>query len=327
MIHDETNAPAASPDASQSHETPQGNPGNQGATPSAPYATIPGPRDNPGTEAVPVSAPHSADPALLSRPGAFIPEDLRAPWGWSDVLLFVGFGFAAIVVISMLAARIAIGSFGVPLRDLEPASTSAAKSTLAILGQAVWSGLVLAYFFALVSVRTAAPFWRTMGWRGLRFWGLPPGASAARCLGGGAALAVIVSFMGRFLGQPNQLPIEQMFRSRSAVLLLMAFGLLVAPLVEETMFRGFLYPVIARRFGVGAGVIVTGAAFGAMHAQQLWGGWGQIGLLILVGIVLTWVRARTGTVAASYCMHLGYNTLLFLGFYLGTGGLRHIPGG
>jgi len=240
-------------------------------------------------------------------------------------LLFVGFGFAALLVISLMVARIAIGNFGVPLRELAPASTSATKSALAILGQAVWSGLVLLYFFALVRVRTALPFWRTMGWRGLRLGGLTPGASAVRCLGAGALLAVCASFVGRFLGQPNELPIEQMFRSRSAVLLLMAFGLLVAPLVEETMFRGFLYPLIARRFGVAAGVIVTGAAFGAMHAQQLWGGWGQIGLLILVGIVLTWVRARTGTVTASYCMHLGYNILLFLGFYLGTGGLRHIP--
>ena len=106
----------------------------------------------------------------------------------------------------------------------------------------------------------------------------------------------------------------------------MCFGILVAPLVEETMFRGFLYPIVARRFGVTAGVIVTGTLFGAMHAQQLWGGWGQIGLLIGVGIVLTWVRARTGSVTASYFVHLGYNSLLFLGFFTATGGLRHIPG-
>jgi len=140
-------------------------------------------------------------------------------------------------------------------------------------------------------------------------------------------LAVIVSAAGRFFGQQNELPIEQMFRSRPTVMLLIAFGILVAPLVEETMFRGFLYPVIARRFGMAAGVVITGALFGAMHAQQLWGGWGQIVLLILVGILLTWVRARTGTVAASYLVHLGYNTLLFLGFFAATGGLRHIPGG
>src|SRR4029077_20380244 len=206
-------------------------------------------------------------------------------------------------------------------------STSPAKSAILVLSQAAWSGLVMVYFFSLVRMRTQSPFWRTMGWRELRLGAFSPAASAVRCLGGGALLAVFVSAAGRLFGQQNELPIEQMFRSRPAVLLLMGFGILVAPLVEETMFRGFLYPVIARRFGTGAGVVITGALFGAMHAQQLWGGWGQIVLLILVGILLTWVRARTGTVTASYLVHLGYNTLLFLGFFAATGGLRHIPGG
>jgi len=176
-------------------------------------------------------------------------------------------------------------------------------------------------------MRTQTPFWRAMGWRGLHFAGQTPSASILRCLGGGAMLALIVSFAGRFFNEKSDLPIEELFHSRPTVILLMGFGILVAPLVEETMFRGFLYPIVARRFGVAAGVIVTGVLFGAMHAQQLWGGWGQIGLLIGVGIVLTWVRARTGTVAASYLVHLGYNSLLFLGFFIGTGGLRHIPGG
>jgi hypothetical protein len=166
-----------------------------------------------------------------------------------------------------------------------------------------------------------------MGWRELRLNGQTTSASALRCLGGGAVLALFVSFIGRFMNQKGELPIEEMFHSRPTVILLMSFGILVAPLVEETMFRGFLYPILARRFGVGASIIVTGVLFGAMHAQQLWGGWGEIGLLIVVGILLTWVRARTGTVVASYLMHLGYNSFLFLGLFAATGGLRHIPAG
>ena len=38
--------------------------------------------------------------------------------------------------------------------------------------------------------------------------------------------------------------------------------------------------------------------------------------LILVGVVLTWVRARTGTVAASYFVHLGYNGLQLVGYLI-----------
>jgi uncharacterized protein len=109
------------------------------------------------------------------------------------------------------------------------------------------------------------------------------------------------------------------------VMLLMALGVLVAPLFEETIFRGCIYPVLARRWGVGASVLTTGILFGMAHAPQLWPGYGQIALLMCVGIVLTYVRARTGTVAAGYFMHLGYNSFFFAGFYFATGGLRHFP--
>jgi membrane protease YdiL (CAAX protease family) len=263
-------------------------------------------------------------PPASSQFDASVPEDLRTPWGWKDLLLFIGFGFLALLVSAVIVVAVAAFGFGMRMSDLNQTGT---KSIVAVVSQVVWSAFVLLYFYALVRTRTNAPFWRTMGWRELRFAGQTTAGAILRCLGGGAMLALVVTFAGKFFNEKGELPIEELFHSRTTVILLMCFGILVAPLVEETMFRGFLYPIIARQFGVGAGVIVTGVLFGAMHAQQLWGGWGQIGLLIGVGIFLTWVRARTGTVAASYFVHLGYNSLLFLGFFSATGGLRHIPGG
>jgi hypothetical protein len=243
-----------------------------------------------------------------------------------DLFLFIGFGILSLLVAGGIVAGIGIIAFHMSVKDLGPDSTSAARPIVAIFSQVLWSAFVLLYFFTLVRVRTSTPFWRAMGWRGLQLGVQPVSASIIRCMGGGATLAVIVSFFGRFLNEKTELPIEALFHSRLTVILLMGFGILVAPLVEETMFRGFLYPIIARQYGMGAGVIVTGILFGAMHAQQLWGGWGQIGLLIVVGILLTWIRAKTGTVAASYFVHLGYNSFLFLGFFLATSGLHRIPG-
>jgi membrane protease YdiL (CAAX protease family) len=195
-----------------------------------------------------------------------------------------------------------------------------------VVAQAVWSVFAILYLFLMVRVRGHSPFWHTMGWRKLEFNGQPPLVTVGRFLGAGAVLAVLISYASKFVGESGELPIEEMFKSRPTVIALMLFGILVAPLVEEMMFRGFLYPLIARRFGIATGVIVTGLLFGAMHAQQLGGAWGQISLLMGVGIILTWVRARTGTVTASYLVHLGYNSLLFIGFFAATGGLRHIPG-
>ena len=127
-------------------------------------------------------------------------------------------------------------------------------------------------------------------------------------------LALIATYASGFFNSKESLPIEQLLQARVSMTLFAVLGVLVAPLVEETIFRGFLYPVIARRLGIIAGVLITGILFGLMHAAQLWGGWGQIVLLIVVGVVLTWVRARTGTVKASYFVHLGYNGLQLLGY-------------
>jgi membrane protease YdiL (CAAX protease family) len=312
MIHDESNPSRALPVRTPLNDAPEAPP------PPAldPVATA-------AENAPEIPIPPPASPQF----DASVPEDLRSPWGWLDLSLFVGFGFLGLMAAAGIVVGAAVLGFGMPMRYLAQQSATPAKSIVAILAQGVWSGFVLLYFYTLVRVRMRAPFWRTMGWRGLHFAGQTTSASVFRCLGGGAMLALMVSFAGRLFNEKGELPIEELFHSRPTVILLMSFGILVAPLVEETMFRGFLYPIVARRFGVGAGVIVTGILFGGMHAQQLWGGWGQIGLLIGVGIVLTWVRARTGTVMASYLVHLGYNSLLFLGFFAATGGLRHIPGG
>ena len=121
------------------------------------------------------------------------------------------------------------------------------------------------------------------------------------------------------------LPMEELFRNRQTVVMLMVLGILVAPFIEETLFRGCLYPVIAGSFGIPAGIVVTGIVFGLAHAPQLWGGWGQIALLMGVGMVLTYIRARAGTVAASYFVHVSYNSILFAGLFFATGGLRHFP--
>ena len=52
-----------------------------------------------------------------------------------------------------------------------------------------------------------------------------------------------------------------------------------------------------------------------------------VALLTVVGLIFTYVRARTGTVLASYLLHLGYNSMIALTFAVVTKGFRHIPPG
>ena len=263
-------------------------------------------------------------PPAATKYRAELSDDLRVPWGWLEVALLVILGVIASVVVTWGAAEVAVRFFGVNPDEVFGTTMSTAKSVVVLISQAMLDGLAILYLYLMLLARTPAPFWQSIGWREM----LPAAGkirdSALQFLAGGAVLALVVSFAGGFLNSKGSLPIEELLKARVSILLFGILGVLVAPLVEETIFRGFLYPVIARRLGIAAGIAVTGTLFGLMHAAQLWGGWGQIALLILVGVVLTWVRARTGTVAASYFVHLGYNGLQLVGYLIYVvGGMHH----
>jgi membrane protease YdiL (CAAX protease family) len=278
----------------------------------------------------PIAEPAVSQPQEL--PGVPLPpqiragmhDDLRVPWGWSDVAMFVIFGLIASVVITRGLAQVAISFLGANANDMFGNSMSTAKSLVVLISQALLDVGAILYLYLMLLVRSPKPFWRAIGWRELPARAGRARVTAIQFLAGGGMLALVVTFAGNFFNSKETLPIEQLLQARVSMMLFAVMGVFVAPLVEETIFRGFLYPVIARRLGITMGVLLTGTLFGLLHAAQLWGGWGQIVLLIVVGVVLTWVRARTGTVTASYFVHLGYNGLQLFGYvvYL-IGASRH----
>lgn len=290
--------------------------------------------DNPGVsgapEPSPAPIPFEAEPQPEAPPPQLVPsvhpsgaEKFGSPLLWGDLLYLLLFYFIAGYLLTLGVAALAAAhshvSLGEVLQELD-----GPKASLAVVIQALLSFATLAFLFVVVRGRSGGSFWPAVGWR--EFPGVPPrGPIAARYAFFGVGLALFVSFFSSFLDNGKTLPIEEYFHNRQTVVLLILLGVLVAPLVEETLFRGCLFPVIAGRFGIPAGVIVTGILFGFAHAPQLRGGWGQIALLMCVGIVLTYIRARAGTVWASYFVHVAYNSTLFAALILSTSGLRHLP--
>jgi membrane protease YdiL (CAAX protease family) len=70
--------------------------------------------------------------------------------------------------------------------------------------------------------------------------------------------------------------------------------------------------------------MITAGSFAAIHAGQLAYTVQLIAVLFLVGLVITVARAITGSLAASFLVHVGYNTALFLLLYVGTDRFRHL---
>jgi CAAX protease family protein len=263
-----------------------------------------------------------AHPPESVQPGAPKPPIEDSPLGWADLVYLLVFYVVSGALLALLVGAAAMVIFHIPFSALQ--NLSGAGASVEIVSQGLLSFATLAFLYVMVRAHSAAPFWPAVGWR--RFRGVASrGAAIMGYVLLGFGLALGVSWASRYVDTGKTLPMEELFHNRQTVVLLILLGILVAPLIEETIFRGCLYPVIARRFGVPAGIVATGVVFGLAHAPQLWGGWGQIALLMGVGIVLTYIRARAGTVAASYFVHVSYNTILFVGLYFATGGLRHFP--
>jgi membrane protease YdiL (CAAX protease family) len=269
----------------------------------------------------PVEAP-SLDQAPHSS--GSLPEDIRVPWDWIDLVIFMLLALGGTFAVS-IGLVFVFSAFHVTPAQLR--SSPSLRTYFAVLNQVVLSFALIGFMAVQLRTRSRAPFWRTIGWRPLETGRVPRAAAYVGLLASGFLLSLFVEVVSNIFRPKTKLPIEVFFQDRRSALALMVVSVVFAPFLEETIFRGYIYPGLARSWGVPASVVLTGTLFGLMHAPQLWGGWLQIALLILVGIVFTYARATTRTVVTSYLLHVSYNSFLFLTFLIGSHWLRPIHHG
>lgn len=157
-------------------------------------------------------------------------------------------------------------------------------------------------------------------------WNAPSGRRVLSALALGMGLALVSDVGNIVLSRwiPKSLPITEMFKDRPSAFLLAGFGIMVAPLVEEMVFRGFLYPALARFTGAAISILVTASLFTLLHGAQLSFSWAPLLLIFIVGVALTVVRAVTRSVATSVVVHITYNFTLLAQTFVATHGFRQM---
>ena len=264
-----------------------------------------------------LSMPLALDPPApqLFAPPSIPPVSVIPPrdpvWSGWDVLLIALLTILTLVVMELLTvvgARLFVyrhSSFG----DV------AQKPMLALLGEFLSYIAVAIYMVMLVEGKYHVRFWQAIRWN----W---KGSATLKLLGLGV-LTVALDLLSRYLPMPKTTPFDQFFAHPRDAYLMAAFAVTVGPLMEELFFRGFLYPVLALRTGVVAGVLLTSLPFGLIHYLQ-YKSWAAVLVITLVGVVLTTVRAVTKSVSASFLVHVGYNGTLMLLAAAATDGFRHM---
>jgi len=95
--------------------------------------------------------------------------------------------------------------------------------------------------------------------------------------------------------------------------------MLIAPIMEELLFRGFFNSGLQPRYGKVKSLILTSFCFGIFHLIP----WQALGAA-LIGMVLHFVYYATGSLRASIILHALLNGMVFIAFRLR--GVYEIPG-
>jgi membrane protease YdiL (CAAX protease family) len=275
--------------------------------------------ENPQFEAQPLSSepqPHvpGTDPLLppVLAPAPPAPRAGENPvWSGWDVLMIAGLTLLMLFVTQLFIAP------GV-LRFVYPRVSwldLAQKPMSVLLAQLLSYVVVALYMILLIEGKYRTRFWQAIRWN----W---PGIAGVSMLGIGV-LMLGLDLLAKFLPMPKTTPFDQFFARPSDAYLTVAFAVTLGPLMEELFFRGFLYPVTARRMGIVWGILFTALPFGLMHYLQ-YRSWGAVLIVALVGVVLTTIRAMTKSVASSFLAHVGYNGTLMVLAALQTDGFRHM---
>ena len=262
-------------------------------TPNAPL--------EPSTESVP---PQSPPVAPAENP----------PFGIIDVVLIAIF----FLIASALLMAVAFGIIhAIPFwRNYSFAQLQ--REPAAFIPPQVIGSLFTLFFMMLVVQRgTSIPFWNAVKWN----W---PSSKLIPFIAAGIGMSVLIQFGSNILPIPKKLPIDELFKTTHAAWILAVFGVVIAPFFEELFFRGFLYPVLYRHLGFFAAAVLNSVLFAFTHEGQLALAWAPLLVLFIVGMVLTYVRAKAQSVGASFLVHSGYNAFLFGMIFVVTGGFQHM---
>lgn len=218
---------------------------------------------------------------------------LLPPWG---------FGHLALAV---LAGVVCAGAVAV----LAPGAPETGLIGIMWRGAAISFGAALA--IAAIVVRVAPDGLASLGLCSSRNLGAAASALAvwALALPGLWGLGLAWPWVLERLGVPIEPPLllESLAAARGPALwIAVLLAVVVIPFLEEVCFRGFLQPLLVRRWGGACGVLVTSVLFASLH------GWSAFGPVLGLSLILGAVMLRTRRLSAPFVVHAANNGLAIL---------------
>lgn len=121
----------------------------------------------------------------------------------------------------------------------------------------------------------------------------------------GVSLAIVICYGISWIPWPESMmqSYEELYAvSNDDSILCLFTTVLIAPIIEELIFRGLVFTRFCRAMPAPAALILASTIFGAMHGTLLWASYGFIG-----GIAMTLVYMKYRSLYASMLMHCVFN--------------------
>ncbi len=214
---------------------------------------------------------------------------------------------AAGLIVIMLVLLYAFGQMSAAFAEKESMSHESGSGCDMILSQVVMAFLMLPGLVRAVQ-HPAPPVFRPnkLAW----FFG---GLSAIYIF----SFFLNLSGLSEWIHEALDAPLEQQVAeemgqgSWKIQLLSAASAIVIAPVLEETFFRGYLYPVLRKYTNVPFALIAVSLFFGAIHLSIV-----HFLPLAFVGLILNLAYEKTHCIRLSIAMHASFNTLSVLVIHL-----------
>jgi membrane protease YdiL (CAAX protease family) len=237
-----------------------------------------------------------------------VPDFLDVPWGLKDVVLF-GAGWMLLQVAVVVAIQVLVAPFVPVVKQFLDAAFSGSdiRAVFALDLLDAGTGLGLVYWY----LRHYKVGWSAVGWRKVSLGRAVMYLVVILVLFVVAANVVLmlVSWLVPTFNM-NQAQDNEFTRTAGTHPSLAAVALvLMPPILEETIFRGFLFPAFAKRWGVVWGAIVSSAIFGLAHWQA------NISIYTFVlGLLLCFMYVRLRSIVPGMVLHMLNNYLALLAY-------------
>jgi len=172
------------------------------------------------------------------KPTSFLPDDLRISWSWIHLLVFLVFA-----IVSQLATGLAVVSYYSMDRHFTQKQLKhfvESDPKFLVTTTLLWAGLVLLFLYVTLGALRGLPFWRSVGWKKLSSNPMQPKGRPWMYFLAGCGLSIFVAIAGSSVKDAEHTPIQEFLKNPNGALMLMGMAVFVAPLFEETLFRGYL---------------------------------------------------------------------------------------